>query len=175
MDEAGSRARIAALSRPPDIESLVKEIESVCQQKEKAIGEQHFEEAAKFRDQEKQLRAKQEEVTAEWKKRRDEKRVVIDEDLMMQVVADWTGIPLSRMEKKESEKLLSLENELQRAVIGQDIAAVAPSPGPCAGPAPISRIRAARSARSCSWARRASVRPCSRSSSPRRCSAIRTR
>ncbi len=125
MDEAGSRARIGALSRPPDIESLTKEIESVCAQKEKAISEQHFEEAAKFRDQEKQLRAKQEQVTEQWKKQRDEKRVVIDDDLMMQVVADWTGIPLSRMEKKESEKLLSLENELQKAVIGQDPAAVA--------------------------------------------------
>jgi ATP-dependent Clp protease ATP-binding subunit ClpC len=55
---------------------------------------------------------------------RDEKRVAIDEDLMMQVVADWTGIPLSRMEKKENEKLLTMELELQKAVIGQDIAGV---------------------------------------------------
>ncbi|MBI4624490.1 MAG: ATP-dependent Clp protease ATP-binding subunit [Verrucomicrobia bacterium] len=123
MDEAGSRARISALSRPPDIESLTKEIEAVCAQKEKAISEQHFEEAAKFRDQEKQLRAKQEHITEHWKRQRDEKRVAIDEDLMMQVVADWTGIPLNRMEKKESEKLLALESELQKAVIGQDIAA----------------------------------------------------
>jgi ATP-dependent Clp protease ATP-binding subunit ClpC len=125
MDEAGSRARIGALSRPPDVENLTKEIESVCGQKEKAISEQHFEEAAKFRDQEKQLRAKQDQITEQWKKQRDEKRVTIDEDLMMQVVADWTGIPLNRMEKKESEKLLALESELQKAVIGQDIAAVA--------------------------------------------------
>ena len=124
MDEAGSRARIAALSRPADVESLTPQIEAVCAQKEKAISDQHFEEAAKFRDQEKQLRARQEEITADWKKRRDEKRVTIDEDLMMQVVADWTGIPLSRMEKKDNEKLLQMETELQKAVIGQDIAAV---------------------------------------------------
>ncbi len=124
MDEAGSRARIAALSRPSDVEDLTPQIEAVCAQKEKAISDQHFEEAAKFRDQEKQLRARQEEITAEWKKRRDEKRVTIDEDLMMQVVADWTGIPLSRMEKKDNEKLLQMETELQKAVIGQDIAAV---------------------------------------------------
>jgi ATP-dependent Clp protease ATP-binding subunit ClpC len=124
MDEAGSRARIGALARPPNIEDLTKEIEAVCALKEKAISEQHFEEAAKFRDQEKQLRTKQEQTTAEWKKAREEKRVTIDEDLIMQVVADWTGIPLSRMEKKESEKLLSLESELQKAVIGQDIASV---------------------------------------------------
>jgi ATP-dependent Clp protease ATP-binding subunit ClpC len=125
MDEAGSRARISALSRPPDLESLVKEIDAVCAQKEKAISEQHFEEAAKFRDSEKQLRAKQEQATEQWKKAREEKRVAIDEDLMMQVVADWTGIPLSRLEKKESEKLLNREHELQRAVIGQGVAASA--------------------------------------------------
>ena len=125
MDEAGSRARIGALSRPPDVEGLGKEIESVCALKEKAISEQHFEEAAKYRDQEKQLRAKHEEIIAGWKKQRDEKRVAIDEDLMMQVVADWTGIPLSRMEKKDNERLLQMELELQKAVIGQDVAAVA--------------------------------------------------
>ena len=125
MDEAGSRARIGALSRPPDVEGLTKEIESVCALKEKAISEQHFEEAAKYRDQEKQLRAKHEEIIAGWKKQRDEKRVAIDEDLMMQVVADWTGIPLSRMEKKDNERLLQMELELQKSVIGQDTAAVA--------------------------------------------------
>jgi ATP-dependent Clp protease ATP-binding subunit ClpC len=125
MDEAGSRARIGALTRPPSVENLTKEIEQVCALKEKAISEQHFEEAARYRDQEKQLRVKQEQITEEWKKAREEKRVTIDEELMMQVVADWTGIPLSRMEKKESEKLLSMETELQKAVIGQDNAAVA--------------------------------------------------
>ena len=124
MDEAGSRARIGALSRPPDFESLAKEIESVCAAKEKAISDQHFEEAAKFRDQEKQLRLRQEQMMEQWKKSRDEKRVAIDEDLMMQVVADWTGIPLSRMEKKDNEKLLAMESELQKAVIGQDAASV---------------------------------------------------
>ena len=123
MDEAGARARIGALSRPPDVENLTKEIDEVCALKEKAISEQHFEEAAKFRDKEKQLRTKQEQINEQWKKAREEKRVNIDEELMMQVVADWTGIPLSRMEKKESEKLLSLEAEIQKNVIGQELAA----------------------------------------------------
>ena len=125
MDEAGSRARISSLSRPTDIEDLSKEIEQVCAQKEEAITKQHFEEAAKFRDTEKQLRLKQEQATEAWKKAREEHRITIDEDLMMQVVADWTGIPLSRMEKKESEKLLGLEKEISRAVIGQELAASA--------------------------------------------------
>ena len=125
MDEAGSRARIASLNRPPDIEALSKEIEQVCAQKEEAIAKQHFEEAAKFRDQEKQLRTKQEQVLELWKKTREEKRILIDDDLILQVVADWTGIPLSRMEKKESEKLLGLEAEITKSVVGQELAASA--------------------------------------------------
>src|SRR5271154_2488212 len=80
MDEAGSRARISALNRPPDIEQLTKEIDSVCVLKEEAISKQHFEEAARHRDTEKHLRAKQELVTEQWKKAREEKRVTIDED-----------------------------------------------------------------------------------------------
>ena len=125
MDEAGSRARISSLNRPPEIEGMTKEIEEVCAQKEQAIAAQHFEEAAKYRDKEKQLRAKQEQMLEDWKKSRDEQRVVIDEELMAQVVADWTGIPLSRLEKKESEKLLTLEHELQKVIIGQDVATIA--------------------------------------------------
>ena len=125
MDEAGSRARITSLNRPPEIEELAKEVETVCGQKEEAIAKQNFEEAAKYRDQEKQLRTKQEQALEQWKKTREETRITVDEDMMMQVVADWTGIPLSRMERKESEKLLHLENELQKVIIGQDVATVA--------------------------------------------------
>jgi len=125
LDEAGSRARISALNRPPEIEGMTKEIDEVCAQKEQAIAAQHFEEAAKFRDREKQLRAKQDEAIAAWKKTRDEQRIIVDEEQMAQVVSDWTGIPLSRLEKKESEKLLVLEQELQKFIIGQDLATVA--------------------------------------------------
>jgi len=125
MDEAGSRARITSLNRPPEIEAMTKEIEAVCARKEQAIAAQHFEEAAKHRDTEKQLRAKQDELVESWKKSRDINRTTIDEELMAQVVADWTGIPLSRLERKESEKLLGLEAELQKVIIGQDAATLA--------------------------------------------------
>jgi ATP-dependent Clp protease ATP-binding subunit ClpC len=125
MDEAGSRARITTLNRPPEIESLGREIEEVCTKKEQAIAAQHFEEAAKFRDQEKQLRARQDELVETWKKTRDENRITVDEEQMTRVVAEWTGIPLSRLEKKESERLLALEAELQKAIVGQDPATVA--------------------------------------------------
>ncbi|MCC5840287.1 MAG: ATP-dependent Clp protease ATP-binding subunit [Opitutales bacterium] len=125
LDEAGARARINSLDRPPEIENLAKDIEEVCQKKEEAISKQQFEDAAKFRDAEKQLRAKREQMLEEWKKNRAEKRIKVDIDDMLHVVSDWTGIPLNRMERKESEKLLHLEGDLQKAVIGQDEATVA--------------------------------------------------
>ncbi len=125
MDEAGSRARITTLNRPPEIEAMGKEIEEVCTKKEQAIAAQHFEEAAKFRDQEKQLRTKQDELVESWKKTRDENRITVDEEQMVRVVAEWTGIPLNRLERKESERLLALEGDLQKAIVGQDPATIA--------------------------------------------------
>jgi ATP-dependent Clp protease ATP-binding subunit ClpC len=119
LDESGARARINSLNRPPEIEALGTEIEEVCGQKEEAISRQKFEDAAKFRDQEKQLRERRETMIEEWKENRAETRIVVDEEDMLQVVSDWTGIPLRRMEQKESEKLLNLEIELQDSVIGQ--------------------------------------------------------
>ena len=90
--------------------------------KESAISDQNFEEAADARDKEKKLRAKRERVLEKWKKTREEKRASVDEDDMLQVVADWTGIPLNRMEAKESKKLLKLEEDLRNHIVGQDFA-----------------------------------------------------
>jgi ATP-dependent Clp protease ATP-binding subunit ClpC len=125
LDESGARARINSLNRPPEIEDLGKKIEEVCGLKEESISKQQFEDAAKFRDQEKQLRNQREEMIESWKKSRAETRITVDAEDMIQVVSDWTGIPLQRMEQKESEKLLNLEKELQTNVIGQDEATVA--------------------------------------------------
>jgi ATP-dependent Clp protease ATP-binding subunit ClpC len=105
LDEAGARSRMDALQRPPEIEELSDEIKEVCSLKESAISDQKFEEAAEARDKEKKLRAKRERVLESWKKTREEKRSTVDEDEMLQVVADWTGIPLNRMEAKESKAL----------------------------------------------------------------------
>ena len=122
LDEAGARARIDSLKRPPEIESLSEEVEDICAKKEDAISKQHFEEAAKFRDREKQLRARREEILEDWKKNREEQQITVDTEDMMRVVSDWTGIPLNRMEQKDSKKLLELESDLQGVVIGQDAA-----------------------------------------------------
>jgi ATP-dependent Clp protease ATP-binding subunit ClpC len=120
LDEAGARSRIESLKRPPEIETMGAQIEEVCTQKEDAIAKQHFEEAARFRDEEKQLRKSQADATAAWKQSREENRLTVGEDEMLQVVAAWTGIPLSRMEAEDSKKLLNLESELRGEVIGQD-------------------------------------------------------
>jgi ATP-dependent Clp protease ATP-binding subunit ClpC len=122
LDEAGARARIESLKQPPEIEAMTAEIDEVCAKKEDAIAKQHFEAAAQYRDEEKQVRKKQTDVIEEWKKTREENRLVVDEEEMLQVVAAWTGIPLSKMEEAESKKLLKLEAELQSEVIGQTIA-----------------------------------------------------
>ena len=122
LDESGARARIDSLNRPPEVEDLAKKIEEICAKKEESISKQHFEEAAKYRDKEKQLRAEREQMIENWKKTREETTITVDEDDMLQVVSGWTGIPLSRMEEKETEKLLKLESELQEDVIGQDLA-----------------------------------------------------
>src|SRR5881398_705467 len=119
MDEAGSRARIGAMTRPPDVKQLEVEIEEIKTRKERAIKEQDFEGAASMRDKEKQAKEKLESFLSAWKTTREEKRVKVDEDDILHVVAKWTGIPLKRMEQGEAQKLLAMEEELSRVVVGQ--------------------------------------------------------
>ncbi|MFP4166270.1 MAG: ATP-dependent Clp protease ATP-binding subunit [Opitutales bacterium] len=122
LDEAGARARIESLKRPPEAEEMSATIDDVCAKKEEAISKQHFEEAAKFRDEEKRLRQEQNDIIESWKKTREETAIEVDEEAMFQVVADWTGIPLSRMEQEESKKLMDLEASLRSEVVGQEMA-----------------------------------------------------
>ena len=125
MDEAGARARIQSMTRPPNIQDSEREIEKIKEEKEAAIKAQDFELAASLRDKEKHARENLEQTLAEWRQARDEKQIVITEDDIMQIVAKWTGIPLSRMEQKDTEKLLQMEAELRKTVIGQDEAVIA--------------------------------------------------
>jgi ATP-dependent Clp protease ATP-binding subunit ClpC len=125
MDEAGSRARIGAMTRPPDVKILEVEIEEIKTRKERAIKEQDFEGAAAMRDKEKQAKEKMEGILNAWRATREEKRVKVDEDDILHVVAKWTGIPLKRMEQGEAQKLLAMEEELGRVVVGQKEAVTA--------------------------------------------------
>jgi ATP-dependent Clp protease ATP-binding subunit ClpC len=119
MDEAGSRARIGTMTRPPAVKGLEGEIEEIKSKKERAIKNQDFEGAAAMRDKEKQAKEKLEAVLKEWRTTREEKRVKVDEEDILHVVAKWTGIPLQRMEQGEMSRLLQVEQEMGKVVIGQ--------------------------------------------------------
>ncbi len=125
MDEAGARARIAAMTRPPNIKDIEAEIESIRAEKEGAIKAQDFEKAASLRDTEKQAKDRLDAILSEWRVNKEEKEVLVTEDDIMHVVSKWTGVPLSRMEQQETQKLLAMENEMKGKVIGQDEAVVA--------------------------------------------------
>jgi len=125
MDEAGSRARIASMTRPPDVKGVEKEIEEIRAQKEGAIKAQDFEKAAALRDTEKQAKEKLEAILTHWREQREEKEVIVGEDDIMHVISKWTGVPLSRMEQAETAKLLKMEEELRGKVIGQEEAVIA--------------------------------------------------
>ena len=125
MDEAGARARISAMTRPPDVKEIEKEIEDIRVEKEAAIKAQDFEKAASLRDTEKQAKDKLEKILADWREQREEKEVIVTEDDILHIVSKFTGIPLQRMEQKETAKLLAMEGDLRKQVIGQDEAVIA--------------------------------------------------
>ncbi|MGJ8657526.1 MAG: ATP-dependent Clp protease ATP-binding subunit [Akkermansiaceae bacterium] len=125
LDEAGSRARISQMTRPPVLKELEKEIQLINKAKVGAIDDQDFEKAASCRDEEKKAKQKLEDILNEWKVESDESVIEVTEDDIMTVVSKWTGIPLQRMEEKEAEKLLKMEEDLKTRVIGQDEAVVA--------------------------------------------------
>jgi ATP-dependent Clp protease ATP-binding subunit ClpC len=125
MDEAGSRARIAAMTRPPNVKEIEAQIEQIRVDKEAAIKAQDFEKAAALRDSEKQAKDRLDTILSEWRINKEEKEVLVTEDEIMHVVSKWTGVPLSRMEQQETQKLLAMESELKGKVIGQDEAVVA--------------------------------------------------
>src|SRR5688572_13412094 len=119
MDEAGSRARISTMTRPPEVKGIEAEIEEIKTRKERAIKNQDFEGAASMRDKEKHAKEKLEAVLRDWRASREEKRVVVDEEDILHVVAKWTGIPLRRMEQGEMDRLLAVEGEMEKVVVGQ--------------------------------------------------------
>ncbi|MGI8481619.1 MAG: ATP-dependent Clp protease ATP-binding subunit [Chthoniobacterales bacterium] len=125
MDEAGARARINAMTRPPDVKEIEREIEEIRVEKEAAIKAQDFEKAAALRDKEKQTKEKLDGILVHWREEREEKEVLVTADDMMHIISKMTGVPLQRMEQKETQKLLAMEVDLKDRVIGQDEAVTA--------------------------------------------------
>ncbi len=119
IDEAGARVRLKAMTRPPDLKELDAQIEQLNQEKEGAVAEQDFEKAASLRDQADKLKKKKENITREWREKSKEIDGVVDEEVIAEVVSKMTGVPLKRLEDNETQRLLSMEDELHKAVVSQ--------------------------------------------------------
>ena len=119
IDEAGARARIGSMSRPPELKMLEENILEFEKKKNEAIHGQKFEDAAEFRDQERQSKAKLDKLLDQWRKQRDENRTVVTDEDIMVIVSKWTGIPVMKMGEKEMERLLRIEDVVGEQVVGQ--------------------------------------------------------
>lgn len=126
VDEAASKVRMKVSSAAPDVKALETRLADVKKEKEAAVTAQEFEKAAEMRDEEKRIEKEINDKKNAAKENSDAKLVVTDEDIAS-VVAQWTGIPVSKIAQEESESLLHLEEELHKRVIGQDEAVVAVS------------------------------------------------
>ncbi len=120
LDEAGARARLQAMVVPDDIKELEEKIEQLKKEKESYIKIQDFERAAKMRDQEREVREHLERMRAQWMQKRDDVSLTITDDDIARAVSQWTRIPLIRLEQKESDRLLKMEDQMKKAIIGQD-------------------------------------------------------
>ena len=125
LDEAGARKRVSQMTRPDHISNMEIRIAEIKERKDKAVETQLFEEAARLRDEEKQAKAELQNMLETWRNSYETNYVPVTDEDVMSVLAKWTGIPLARMEEKETTNLLRMEEELKRKVIGQDEAASA--------------------------------------------------
>ncbi|HET9134018.1 MAG TPA: ATP-dependent Clp protease ATP-binding subunit [Gemmatimonadales bacterium] len=120
IDEAGARARLASQHPPAEVGELQAQLAQVTTEKEEAVGDQNFEKAAALRDRERELQQQIRDVQAAWEQERATRRPVIDEEAVAFIVGRWTGIPVTRLQEAEAERLLRMEEELHKSVIGQD-------------------------------------------------------
>jgi ATP-dependent Clp protease ATP-binding subunit ClpC len=127
IDEAGSRMRIKSMSTPPVYRDLEEEIETTRREKEAAIEAQEFEKAANLRDTERQLTTRKRQLEDEWAEGENGERPVVGEEEIADIVSMWTGIPVFKLTEAETKKLIRMEEELHKRVIGQEVAITAVS------------------------------------------------
>ncbi|MBI2191717.1 MAG: ATP-dependent Clp protease ATP-binding subunit [Planctomycetes bacterium] len=120
IDESGARVRLRATTKPPDLRDLDTQIEDLNKEKEAAVAAQDFETAASYRDKADKLKKRRETILREWREANEEKEGVVDEEVISQVVSRMTGIPLTRLESEEAERLLRMEEELHKKVVSQE-------------------------------------------------------
>jgi len=120
IDEACARARLSVSTVPGEIHELEKKLEEVIKEKEAAIRGQEYEKAARLRDKEKEFRARRNDLKKSWVESKRDKEVQVDEDLIANVLSVMTGIPVVKLAEEETQKLLRMEDELRKRVVGQD-------------------------------------------------------
>lgn len=122
IDEAGARVRLASMVVPQEINDLEDELKQVTEDKEQAVKEQDFEKAAQMRDRQDAIKEQMEEVREAWRVDNQEQKLVVDEDSIREVIAKMTGVPVTRVSDTMNAKVLGLEDELKKRVIGQEAA-----------------------------------------------------
>ncbi|MCA9400799.1 MAG: ATP-dependent Clp protease ATP-binding subunit, partial [Candidatus Omnitrophica bacterium] len=120
LDEAGARARLNAMVVPPGMKELETEIEQLKKEKESHIKSQDFEKAAKMRDKEREARDRLDNIRNDWNEERDKATLTVEYEDIARVVSQWTKVPLVRLEEEETQKLLQMEESMQKVVVGQD-------------------------------------------------------
>ena len=119
IDEAGARVRLTSMTKPPSMADLEEELEVLKVKKDEAVKNADYEAAASLRDEAEKLRAKKDTLQKEWREQMNETSSEVDEDIIAEVVSSMTGVPLTRLEEAESQRLLQLEDELHKTVISQ--------------------------------------------------------
>ena len=120
IDEAASKVRLHAYTPPEDIRELEEKIKRINEEKASAVNSQNFEQAAALRDEEKEVKAHLENAKEGWKKQNSETNGVVTPDEIAAIVSEWTHIPVVQLTEEESQRLLHMEEELHRRIVGQD-------------------------------------------------------
>lgn len=120
IDEAASKVRLRSYTAPPNLKELEQKLEEVRKEKDAAVQSQEFEKAASLRDKEQRLREELEKTKDEWKEKQGQESSEVTTEDIANVVSSWTGVPVAKLQKDESERLLNMEDILHNRVIGQD-------------------------------------------------------
>jgi len=120
IDEAGARIRLRSMTAPPDLKEIEQQVEKLNNEKNEAVQLQDFERAASLRDQAEKLKLKMDLIQKEWRESTQEADGVVDEEVVAEVVSRMTGVPLTRLESREAERLLKMEGEIHNMVVSQD-------------------------------------------------------
>ena len=120
IDEAGSRLRIRRMATPPDYKAIEDDIAKIRKEKEAAIERQAFDQAKRLREQEEEKLAKKAAMESDWREAGVDLFDVVDEEVIAEVLANWTGIPVYKLTEEETAKLLRMEEELHKRIVGQE-------------------------------------------------------